>query len=326
MARWNAASTTSRLRALWQRLRNWLAERAGRLRGRWLLLPVQAHVARWTWWPWPWARHEWRCALYRPAHLADDEPAPLVVLLHGCGQEAMGFAHATGLVTAARRGRFRLLCPEQPERANAWRCWNWFHPPAQNGQGELQVVLQAVDAAAALVRCGPVAAVGLSAGAGLAALLAFHHPARFAAVVTVAAPPLLGRGNVQDPRRVMKEGLAITPALATLFVERCAPLCVLHGAADDVVAPRCAEQLAAQALHVHERVHGALLARQLEDGVEHRSAEGGQLVLRQRLLPGLAHAWSGARGGHPYVTSEGPPVAAMVLGFLAEVGVVTVAA
>jgi poly(3-hydroxybutyrate) depolymerase len=222
-------------------------------------------------------------------------------------------------VAAAGRGRFRLLCPEQHERANHWRCWNWFHPPAQNGQGELQVVLQALDAATDHVRTSQVAAMGLSAGGGLAALLAFHHAARFDAVVTVAAPPLLGRANLQDPRRVMKEGLAISPALAALHLERCAPLLVLHGTADDVVTPRCADQLAQQALHVLGRRSVNLSAHALDDGEEH--LVGARLVLRKRLLAGLGHAWSGAAGGHPHVTREGPPITALALAFLREVGV-----
>jgi len=307
---------------LWQRLRNWIARRFGLLRGRWLLLQVHASVARWTWWPWPWTSEQWECALYRPAGLADDREAPLIVLLHGCGQRAMEFAHATGLVAAADRGGFRLLCPEQRERANTWRCWNWFHPPAQNGQGELTVVLQALEAAESVVRSGPVAAIGLSAGGGLAALLAFHHPARFDAVVTVAAPPLLGRGNLQDPRQVMKQGLAVSPALAVLHVERCAPLLVLHGADDETVSPRCALQLATQARHVLQRsaAPGAPVGDEpLQDG--HEQLADGRVVLRLRLLPGLGHAWSGGQGGHPHVLAMGPPVGAMALDFLRETGV-----
>ena len=312
-----------RLRPLWQRFRNWLAKRAGLLRGRWLRIDIEASVARWTWWPLPGSQASWECALYRPAGLADEQEAPLIVLLHGCGQRAMDFAHATGLVAAANRERFRLLCPEQHERANVWRCWNWFHPPAQSGQGELQVVLQGLDATAALVRCGPVAAMGLSAGGGLAALLAFHHAERFAAVVTVAAPPLLGRGSLQDPRQVMKQGLGISPTLAALHIERCASLLVLHGADDDVVAPRCAEQLAAQALHVLQRGDRVLTERALADGREH--SRDGRVVLRVRLLPGLGHAWSGARGGHPHVLASGPPLADYALGFLRETGLLPAA-
>jgi poly(3-hydroxybutyrate) depolymerase len=308
-----------RVQPLWQSFRNWLAKRFSLLRGRWLRLEIEASVARWTWWPWPGSHASWDCALYRPPGLADEEEAPLIVVLHGCGQHAMEFAHATGLVAAADRGRFRLLCPEQRLRANAWRCWNWFHPPAQNGQGELQVVLQGLDAASVLVRCGPVAAVGLSAGAGLAALLAFHHAARFGAVVTVAAPPLLGRGSLQDPRKVMKQGLSISPTLAALHIGRCAPLLVLHGADDDVVAPLCAEQLTVQALHVLQRMPGGLTEQMLADGREYRAST--RLVLRLRLLAGLGHAWSGGRGGHPHVLVTGPPLSELALGFMRETGV-----
>jgi len=317
---------TSRLRALWQRLRHWLAARLGLLRGRWLRFAVDASVARWTWWPLPFSRASWECALYSPPGLADHDEAPLVVLLHGCGQHAMGFAHASGFVQAARAGRFRLLCPEQRERANAWRCWNWFHPPAQAGRGELQVILRALDATAEHVRCGPVAAVGLSAGAGLAALLGLHHADRFDAVVTVAAPPLLGRANLQDPRQVMKQGLAISPTLAALGLQACAPLLVLHGADDEVVTPRCADQLAEQALHVLRRAARAAAAsnpqwteQALPDGREHRV--DGRVVLRVQLLPGLGHTWSGALGGHPHVAEAGPPLRDLALGFLRETGV-----
>ncbi len=304
---------------LWQRFRTWLAKRTGLLRGRWVRAELEASVARWTWWPWPWSRASWSYAIYRPAGLADDEAAPLVVLLHGCGQQAMEFAVAAGLTAEADRGRFRLLCPEQREHANAHRCWNWFHPPAQNGQGELQVVLQALDATVARLASAEVAVVGLSAGGGLAALLAFHHADRFAAVVTVAAPPLLGRVNLQDPRSVMKNGLTFSPTLATLLLQRCAPLLVLHGADDDVVAPRCAEQLGEQALSVLGREFGELAARTLADGHEHLA--GTRLVLRWRLLPGLGHAWSGAPGGHPHVIRDGPPLTQIALGFLREAGV-----
>ena len=304
--------------SLWQRFRNWLAKRTGLLRGRWTRAELEASVARWTWWPWPGSRESWSYAIYRPPGLADDDTAPLVVVLHGCGQQAIDFAQAAGLTAAADRGRFRLLCPEQRERANAYRCWNWFHPPAQNGQGELQVVLQALDATTARLASAEVAVVGLSAGGGLAALLAFHHADRFAAAVTVAAPPLLGRVNMQDPRNVLKNGLAASPTLATALLRRCAPLLVLHGADDDVVVPRCAEQLGEQALSVLEREFGHLDARTLADGHEHLA--GKRLVHRWRLLPGLGHAWSGAPGGHPYVIRGGPPLTEIALGFLREAG------
>ena len=64
---------------------------------------------------------------------------------------------------------------------------------------------------------------------------------------------------------------------------------------------------------------GELSAHALADGVEHLADS--RLVLRRRLLPGLGHAWSGAPGGHPHVVRGGPPLTALTLSFLREVGV-----
>lgn len=303
-----------RLTALWQRLRTWVAVRSGLWRGRWQRSELQANVARWSWWPWPFGARRWHYATYLPGGLAAEAAAPLVVLLHGCRQEALGFAQASGWVAAAERERFRLLCPEQRDGANAWRCWNWFHPPAQTGQGELDVVMQALAEVRARHPSTWVAAVGLSAGGAMAALLAFHHASRFDAVVAVAAPPLLGPGNLQDPRQVMARGLAISAHLPVVLLRHCAPLLVLRGDADEVVAPACTEQLAAQAQQVLARAHGPLQATPRADGTDHEA--GGRLWLRTLHLPGLGHAWTGGPGGHAYTPHEGPPLTALALDFI----------
>src|SRR5205807_810946 len=179
-----------------RRLRTWLLVRAGLWRGEWRRGRVRiAAGVRWLPWAMPLgaSRRSWRYGLYTPAGLRDDEAAPLIVVLHGCKQRALSFAFASGWTRFADRAGVRLLCPEQRRLANVFRCWNWFHQRAQAGRGELDVIVAMIDDAAARVRVDAtrVAAVGLSAGGALAALLAFHRAARFLAVAAVAAPPLL---------------------------------------------------------------------------------------------------------------------------------------
>src|SRR5690349_10836852 len=53
---------------------------------------------------------------------------PLVVVLHGCGQNAAGYDHGAGWSTLAKRYGFALLMPEQPSANNANTCFNWFSP------------------------------------------------------------------------------------------------------------------------------------------------------------------------------------------------------
>ena len=310
------------LRAL--RLRTWLLVRLGLWRGQWRRGRVS--VAGVTMLAGPFAVHVWRYGLYAPAGLRDDEPAPLIVVLHGCRQRALGFAFAAGLTRLADRARVRLLCPQQRRLANLYRCWNWFAPNAQRGAGELRVITAMLDDVAARVRvdAGAVAAIGLSAGGGLGALLAFHLADRFAAVAVVAAPPLLGGFNMQDPRDVMRRGLRLPPTTALGTTQRaCAPLAIVHGTADAVVDPQCAGQLQEQALESLRRDRIAVERSESAGGgaatVTDFRADG-VLRLRRIEVPGLGHEWSGGPGGHPYCVRGGPPLAALCAGFLRDAG------
>ncbi|MDP1687497.1 PHB depolymerase family esterase, partial [Hydrogenophaga sp.] len=62
-----------------------------------------------------------RYHLYRPPDLQPGEHLPLLVMLHGCGQDAAGFAQSTRMNARARRERFLVLYPEQDRLASAQR-------------------------------------------------------------------------------------------------------------------------------------------------------------------------------------------------------------
>jgi poly(hydroxyalkanoate) depolymerase family esterase len=307
----------------WRAARTWLVVRLGLARGRWQrgaarppLAPLLPTVPFGRW-----PVHAWRYGLYCPPGLDDSDAAPLFVLLHGCHQSALRFAVATGWTCHADRAKVRLLCPDQRRRANPLGCWNWFMLPAQSGAGELAVVLNAIDQVAA--RCAiaphPIAAIGLSAGGAMAALLAFHHPGRIAAAVAVAAPPILGPTNLQDPRDVIKHGLRVPPAVAVAALPPCAPLLVVHGELDDVVDPVCGRQLIAQAVTSH---YGATASPDSTTNatariVDYRSRN--RLIARHAVLPELRHHWTGGPGGHAYCEAGGPSLVALATRFLSDV-------
>ncbi|MBV8211124.1 MAG: alpha/beta fold hydrolase, partial [Burkholderiaceae bacterium] len=196
MATSNGPQWLARAREMLRGLRASLLAIFGLRSGKWRRGRATVGVPRFV--PGMHASRTWRYGLYVPGGLRDDESAPLILLLHGCRQRALGFGEASGWVAHADRMRARLLCPEQRRLSNLLRCWNWFDPRAQRGSGEVQVVLAIIDevARSVLVDTRSVAVVGLSAGGALAALLAFHHPDRFRAVATAAAPPLLGNFNL----------------------------------------------------------------------------------------------------------------------------------
>jgi feruloyl esterase len=307
------------------RLRTWGLVRLGIWRGQWRRGKVS--VAGVQFLAGPFAVHTWRYGLYAPPGLRDDEAAPLIVVLHGCRQRALNFAYAAGLTRLADRSRLRLLCPQQRRLANPYNCWNWFLPQAQRGEGELRVIRAMLDDVAqqVQVQAGAVAAVGLSAGGGMAALLAFHLADRISAVAVIAAPPLLGGHNLQDPRDVMQRGLLLPPVTALGFGQRaCAPLAIVQGAEDEVVDPKCAEQLQQQALASLDREALAVERVEVAGVPAARVAEfrsDGTLRLRRIDVPGLGHEWTGGPGGHAYCVRGGPRLADWCVQFFRDAGI-----
>ncbi|HUL68521.1 MAG TPA: PHB depolymerase family esterase [Burkholderiaceae bacterium] len=305
-----------------RRLRTWILIRLGLWRGRWRRAQVEVSGVRFF--AGALNVRAWRYGLYSPAGLDDADPAPLIVVLHGCKQRALNFAYASGWTAFADRARVRLLCPDQRRLANLFRCWNWFHPLAQGGRGELDVVIAMIDDAGKRVGVDGVAAVGMSAGGALAALLAFHRPERFRAIVAFAAPPLIGL-NMQNPQSVLQRGLTMSPLLALGARHvACTRLAIVHGTADDVVNLRCAEQLLAQALESQRRagVHPTRV-EVTPDGADvavtdFRTPAGP--LLRSVLVRGLGHEWTGGPGGHPFCERKGAPLTALCAQFLREAG------
>ncbi|MGB9107949.1 MAG: PHB depolymerase family esterase, partial [Telluria sp.] len=110
---------------------------------------------------------------------------PLVVMLHGCGQNASDFALGTGMNALAEQSQVLVLYPEQTADVHWNRCWNWYDPTHhQRGAGEPALIAgltrHIVDAYA--VDSGRIAVAGLSSGAAMAVILGRTYPDLFSAV------------------------------------------------------------------------------------------------------------------------------------------------
>lgn len=112
--------------------------------------------------------------------------------LHGCAQRAADFARFTRFDEIAQKIGAYVLYPEQAERANANRCWNWFLPEHQSREnGEPRAILSLIDAVRAhhAIDARRVFLTGFSAGGAMAAILAEQAPEIFAAVGIAAGVP-----------------------------------------------------------------------------------------------------------------------------------------
>ena len=266
-----------------------------------------------------------RYKLYRPPGLQPGERVPMLVMLHGCGQDAKEFAASTRMNQTAARERFVVLYPEQDRLANAQGCWNWFDTQSGRAYGEAALVMAAVDQACLLypVDRERVAAVGLSAGGSMAALLATRYPERFKAVVMHSGIPPGTAHSALTALHAMHGGRATSPLPAT--VSRAAaswpPLLVIHGTVDTVVdagngrtaAQVWADAAGARATAQRHVQRGKRHAMTVTD-FKHQGRTAATLVDVERL----GHAWSGGAAKAPFSDARGPDASRMVWAFAAK--------
>lgn len=132
--------------------------------------------------------------LFLPPDQDQSTPLPLVIMLHGCRQDAEALAKVTRMNEVAARHGFAVLYPEQTTTVNPLRCWRWYEPAHQTrGDGEPAAIAGLIDTVGArddvTVDDDRIYAAGLSAGAGMAAVLGATYPDVFAAIGAIAGVP-----------------------------------------------------------------------------------------------------------------------------------------
>jgi poly(hydroxyalkanoate) depolymerase family esterase len=182
-----------------------------------------------------------RC--YLPPGLASG--APLVVVLHGCTQDAAGYDAGSGWSSLAREAGFALLFPEQVRDNNANLCFNWFAPAdVRHGSGEMLSIRQMIDAMVARhgIDRRRIFITGLSAGGAMAMAMLATAPHVFAGGAIIAGLPFGSAASMPEAFDRMR-GLGV-PDAATVArkAQAAAPddgpwpmLSVWHGDADTTV-------------------------------------------------------------------------------------------
>ena len=182
---------------------------------------------------------------YLPATLAPG--APLVVVLHGCTQNAAAYDHGSGWSDLADRHGFALLFPEQTRSNNHNLCFNWFETgDTRRGQGEAASVAQMVRHMLAAHDLDParIFITGLSAGGAMTAAMLATYPELFAGGAVIAGLPYGVADNVpQALERMRGQGMPSRAALASKIANASdhdgpwPTLSVWHGSADVTVVP-----------------------------------------------------------------------------------------
>ncbi|MES2413062.1 MAG: PHB depolymerase family esterase [Pseudomonadota bacterium] len=256
---------------------------------------------------------------------------PLIVLLHGCKQDAQDFARGTAMNTLAAEQGCMVLYPEQISKSNPQMCWNWFEPGHQQaGEGEPGMIAALTQQVLAQdyngQRADParVYIAGLSAGGAMAAVVAGLYPDIFAAMGVHSGLPSGAAQDLMSAFGAMRRGGnnakdgPVTPPMPTI---------VFHGSADKTVHPDNGDHISDAALAalkaaglplVKSRSTVANSAAEVStEKTVYRVADGPSYVEHWRIEAG-PHAWSGGDAAGSYTDPDGPSASAAMLAFFLQ--------
>jgi poly(hydroxyalkanoate) depolymerase family esterase len=255
-------------------------------------------------------------AWYHAPRTVGKKPA-LVVVLHGCTQDAAGYDRGAGWSQLAEEQGFVLLFPEQRRANNVNLCFNWYEPAhSRRDAGEPLSIKRMIDAMIAQHDVDPARVFinGLSAGGAMTSVMLATYPEVFAGGAIIAGLPYGVASNVPEAfDRMRGHGVPGAAALAAA-VRAASPhrgpwpsVAVWHGSADHIVDAANGEAILAQWRGVHgmgERPDHSGKT----DGYPHRvwRDAGGGAAIESHVITGMGHGTPISTAGADGCGTVGP--------------------
>ena len=267
---------------------------------------------------------------------------PLMVMLHGCSQDADQFREETRMNSIADEEGFVVIYPDQYNARNPAQCWNWFYDAnTMRGYGEAAVIAGMTRTTIDAENCDPerVYVAGLSAGAAMVPnLLAeyadiyaaggVHSGLEYDAADTSAGGTTAMLYGGPDPE------LKGTDAYDTMDIYDTVselPTIVFHGTADTTVYPINGEQATKQAIQTNDlasdgsdddnvdttadRTYSGQ-GSSLDYTVSEYHDENGNSLVEHWQVEGMDHAWSGGVADGEFTAPGGPDASRIIWEFV----------
>lgn len=281
--------------------------------------------------------------LYLPSGYDRSRPVPLVVMLHGCTQDADDFAAGTRMNELAEEGNFLVAYPEQPPEANANTCWNWYEPAHQKrGRGEPSLIAGITEAVMAehKVDRRRIYLAGISAGGAMGVLTAAAYPELYAAIGSHSALEYRAATNLAEALAAMAaggpdprvQGAAAHAAMGERA--RVMPTIVFHGALDPTVnvvnAHQTLSQWAASNDLSEDGVADGSIGDAPSEETEGETPAGyhytrslyrdgsGNVIMEKWIVHEMTHRWSGGSSAGTYTDPRGPDASREMVRFFLE--------
>ena len=264
--------------------------------------------------------------LYIPRNYTG-QAVPLVIMLHGCTQNAVDFASGTHMNMFAEGKMSLVAYPEQVSSANNSKCWNWFQPAdQQRGLGEPSLIAgitrQIMNSYH--VDINRVYVAGMSAGGAMAVIMAVTYPDLYAAVGVHSGLAYLAAHDVRSGIAAMRRGTGQSVQQLNTVI----PLISFHGDRDTTVSPVNADHLLNQWLQVtNPEQERSAYSTKVERGqvvggraytrsIYHNA--NGQVIAEKWLVHQAGHVWSGGSSDGSFTDPKGPNASTELLRFFAE--------
>ncbi|UFQ19497.1 MULTISPECIES: extracellular catalytic domain type 1 short-chain-length polyhydroxyalkanoate depolymerase [Streptomyces] len=190
---------------------------------------------------------------YAPPGLTDGRP--VVVALHGCTQNASGYAAATGWMRLADTYKFTVVFPQQQTANNMNACFNWFESgDTRRDSGEALSIKQMVERTKRDHGSTSAYVSGLSAGGGMTSAMLAAYPDVFSGGGVIAGLPHGCANSVAAALSCMSPGVNKSPKewgdkVRAAFPAYAGPrpkVSIWHGTTDSTVRPMNATELMEQ--------------------------------------------------------------------------------
>jgi poly(hydroxyalkanoate) depolymerase family esterase len=258
---------------------------------------------------------------------------PMIVMLHGCDQSATLFAQGTRMNQLAETAGYAVLYPQQSAGTHPHRCWKWYDRATQHGGGDVPMIVGIINKVMGQypIDRSRIYICGLSAGAGMANIVALNHPELFAGLGLHSGPSFGAGHSTIGALGVMRHGAGgrVDGAIAEVLGKRPGfpplPTILIQGEGDQVVRPINQTQLARQAMLVNQLPSDSREQVVVKAGTKRGPAyqlrdvyRGRKVLLRVARIAELKHAWSGGDERLSFNSARGPNASKMMLDFFSR--------
>ncbi len=285
--------------------------------------------------------------VYVPKTLIKNKKSPVVVMLHGCQQNAQDFATGTRIEKWADKEKFIALFPEQNISYNSFKCWNWIIPGYNSRSGESQSIIEILDAVITNFNGdkNKVFAAGMSAGASMVNILGNCYPERFKALASHDGTQFYSSYMGLDFAEVVLSGASVPSAIAARIGHACSqfikerpkkmPIIIFHGMRSPLMSPMHAFQVESEFKAFNDYLDNDIRDNSyfLEKDVENipdtktygynlytTTDNDHEVIIERYMINDLSHGWSGGVDNLPYNDPKGPDASAFIFKFFKRFG------